>query len=134
MQDTITNVLEEEINLLRLSEKKSSGIARGEDDEEEDEEMPDINPLSPETRGAIHERRVCELAARMTLAILGGALPKQFVQTLLLHKGKVGQSYDKIILELGVEKSGEKPVKKTAEPAIVVEDGHEIASPIEEDT
>jgi hypothetical protein len=131
MQDIITNVLEEEINLLRLSEKKSSSIARGEDDDDdEDEEMPDTDALSPETRGAIHERRVCELAARMTLAVLGGTLPKQFIQTLLLHKGKVGQSYDKIILELVVE----KPAKKIAEPAVVVQDEHEIASPIEEDT
>jgi hypothetical protein len=138
VQDDITNVLEEEINLIHLSEKKSSKIARGEDDEdegeEEDEEMPDVADLSPETRGAIHERRVCELAARMTLAVLGGTLPKTFSQTLLRHKGKVGQSYDKIILELGVEKPVEKSVAKKVEPAVVmeVEENVEVVSPMED--
>ena len=133
-QDIITNVLEEEINLLHQTEKKSSNIVRGEEDEEdEDEEMPDVADLSPETRSAIHERRVCELAARMTLAILSGALPKSFAQTLQRHKGKVGQSYDKIILELGVDKPMEKPAVKKSDP-VVVEEAVEVASQIEEDT
>jgi hypothetical protein len=104
----------------------------GDEEDEEDEEMPDIADLSPETRGAIHERRVCELAARITLAILGGALPKSFTQTLQRHKGKVGQSYDKIILELGVDKPAEKAVAKKSAP-VVVEEAVEVASPIEED-
>jgi hypothetical protein len=50
----------------------------------------------------------------MTLAVLGGSLPKAFAQTLQEHKGKVGQSYDKIIIELGVD----KPVAKKAAPAV----------------
>ena len=121
LQDTITNVLEEEINLLHSSEKKASDIVRGDHDdddeqeEEEDEEMADVANLPPETRGAIHERRICELAARMTLAVLGGVVPKTFAQTLLRHKGKVGQSYDRVIVELGVVV--EKPVVKVAKPA-----------------
>lgn len=106
---------------------------RGEEDEEdEDEEMPDVANLSPETRGAIHERRVCELAAKMTLAVLGGTLPKSFTQTLQRHKGKVGQSYDKIILELGVDKPVEKAVAKKSDP-VVVEEAVEVASQMEED-
>src|SRR5271170_6978613 len=60
LQDSITNVLEEEINLLHSSEKKASNIVRGDNDddeqeEEEDEEMADVANLHPETRGAIHE-------------------------------------------------------------------------------
>ena len=142
LQDTITNVLEEEINLLHSSDKKSSNIVRGENEEEpedEDEGMLDVDNLSPETRGAIHERRVCELAARMTLAILGGALPKTFSQGLLRHKAKVGQSYDRIIVELGavVEKTAVK-VAKTAEVVpdagenLVMEDAIEVASPMDD--
>src|SRR5271155_4074875 len=121
LQDTITNVLEEEINLLHSSEKKASNIVRGDNDdddeqeEEEDEEMADVANLPPETRGAIHERRICELAERMTLAVLGGVVPKTFAQTLLRHKGKVGQSYDRVIVELGVVV--EKPVVKVAKRA-----------------
>jgi len=120
LQDTITNVLEEEINLLHSSEKKASNIVRGDNDdddeqeEEEDEKMPDVANLPPETRGAIHERRICELAARMTLPVLGGVVPKTFAQTLLRDKGKVGQSYDRVIVELGVVM--EKPVVKVAKP------------------
>jgi hypothetical protein len=130
MQDSIINVLEEEINLFHLSEKKSSNIISGEDDrDDEDEEMPDVADLSPEQRSAIHERRICEIAARMTLAILGGALPKTFAQTLQRHKGKVGQSYDKIILELGTP--GKESIKKTLDPA-VIEDDIDVASPMEE--
>jgi hypothetical protein len=134
MQDSIINVLEEEINLLHLSEKKSSNIVSGEDEhEDEDEEMPDVAELSPERRSAIHEQRVCELAARMTLAVLGSALPKAFAQTLQRHKGKVGQSYDKIILELGTpaEKPGKEPIKKTLDPALI-EDPTDVASQMED--
>jgi uncharacterized membrane protein YsdA (DUF1294 family) len=145
LQDTITNVLEEEINLLHSSEKKASNIVRGDDDdeqeEEEDEEMADVANLPPETRGAIHERRICELAARMTLAVLGGVVPKTFAQTLLRHKGKVGQSYDRVIVELGVVV--EKPVVKVAKPAetevitdvvedVVVGDAIEVASQMDD--
>lgn len=140
LQDVITNILEEEINLLHSSEKKSSNIVRGDNDaeEDEDEEMPDVANLPPETRGAIHERRICELAARVTLAVLGGVVPKTVAQTLLLHKGKVGQSYDKVIVELGtvVEKPVVK-VTKTVEPEVVVEDavvgdGIEVASQMDD--
>jgi hypothetical protein len=119
IQDNITNVLEEEINLLHLSEKKSSKIVRGQDDEDqededdEDEELGDVGDLPPEARGAIHEKRVIELGAKMVLAVLGGALPKSFAQTLLHHKGKAGQSFDKLLYELGVES---KPVEKAVEP------------------
>jgi uncharacterized membrane protein YsdA (DUF1294 family) len=146
LQDTITNVLEEEINLLHSSEKKASNIVRGDNDddeqeEEEDEEMADVANLPPETRGAIHERRICELAARMTLAVLGGVVPKTFAQTLLRHKGKVGQSYDRVIVELGVVV--EKPVVKVAKPAetevitdvvedVVVGDAIEVASQMDD--
>jgi len=91
--------------------------------------MPDVADLFPETRGAIHERRLCDLAARMTLAILGGALPKTFTQTLQKHKGKVGQSYDKIILELGTIPEKPAAPKKTAEPVEVVE---EVASEMDD--
>jgi hypothetical protein len=84
--------------------------------------MLDVGDLSPETRVAIHEKRICDLAARMTLAVLGGSLPKTFTQTLLQYKGKVGQSYDKIILELGME----KPVVKKVAPVAVVEDEEDI--------
>jgi hypothetical protein len=126
-RDIITNVLEDEINLLHLAEKKSSNIAREEDDDE-DEEMPDVGDLSPETRGAIHEKRICDLAARIVLAVLGGSLPKSFAQTLQRHKGKVGPSYDKIVIELGVE----KPVVKKAAPVTaaaeeIIEDAPEDA-------
>jgi hypothetical protein len=145
LQDTITNILEEEINLLHSNEKKSSKIVRRDDDDDEDEdddeELPDVANLPPETRGAIHERRICELAARMTLAVLGGVVPKTFVQTLLRHKGKVGQSYDKVIVELGVVV--EKPVVKvvkTVEPEVisdvvedaVVEDAISVASQMDD--
>jgi hypothetical protein len=68
----------------------------------------------------------------MTLAILSGALPKSFVQTLQRHKGKVGQSYDKIILELGVDKSMEKAAVKKSDP-VVVEEAVDVASQIEDD-
>ena len=122
MQDNITNVFEEEINLLHLAEKGASRISNGDDDEDE-EEMDDVASLSPATRGAIHEKRVCDLAARMTLAVMSGVLPQSFVQTLQRHKGKLGQSYDKIILELGAEKR-EKPVKKSE---AVVQDTIEVA-------
>jgi hypothetical protein len=74
--------------------------------------MQDEAALSAETRGAIHEKRVCDIAARITLAILGGALPKSFAETLQKYKGKVGPSYDKIILELGSIAEKEKPKKK----------------------
>lgn len=146
LQDTITNILEEEINLLHSSDKKSSNIVRGdadadEDQEEEDEEMPDVANLPPETRAAIHERRICELAARMTLAVLGGVVPKSVAQTLLRHKGKVGQSYDKVIIELGA--TGEKPavkVAKTVEPEVIPDvveeavtgDANEVASQMDD--
>jgi hypothetical protein len=122
VQDNITNVLEEEINLLHLSEKKASKIVRGQDDEDqededdEDEEMGDVGDLPPEARGAIHEKRVIELGAKMVLAVLGGALPKSFAQTLLHHKGKAGQSFDKLLFELGAES---KPVEKAVEKAAV---------------
>jgi hypothetical protein len=124
VQDNITNALKEEINLLHLAEKKSSKIARGKDrdeqdeDEDEDEEMGDVGDLPPEARGAIHEKRVIDLGAKIVLAVLGGALPKTFAQTLLHHKGKVGQSFDKLLFELGVES---KPVEKVVvpKPAVV---------------
>lgn len=83
-----------------------------------------VGDLPPEARGAIHEKRVIELGAKMVLAVLGGALPKSFSQTLLHHKGKAGQSFDKLLLELGVES---KPVEKfvqpqpAAEPVVVEE-------------
>jgi len=120
-QDHITNILEEEINLVHLAEKKSSKIVRGEDDQQdqedeeddESEEMEDIGDLPPEARGAVHEKRVIELGAKMVLAVLGGALPKSFTQTLLHHKGKAGQSFDKLLLELGVES---KPAEKVMVP------------------
>jgi hypothetical protein len=135
-QNSIVDVLEEEVDLLHHSEKKSSNIVRGDDEEEDEDEMHDDETLSPETRSAIHERRVCDLAARMTLAILGGALPKQTALTLQRHKGKVGQSYDKIILEL--TPAPEKPVKKPAPaPARLVEDAMkavvEDVAPIDDD-
>lgn len=80
--------------------------------------MPDVADLSPETRGAIHERRVCDLAGKMVLAILGGALPKTFTPILHNVKGKVGQSYDKIVLELGaVPEQKVAAVKKAPTPA-----------------
>ena len=80
--------------------------------------MPDVADLSPETRGAIHERRVCDLAGKIVLAVLGGALPKTFTPLLQKYKGKLGQSYDKVILELGAV--AEKPVvaKKAATPIV----------------
>ena len=120
-QDNITNVLEEEINLVHLAEKKSSKIFRGEEDQQdredeeddESEEMGDMGDLPPEARGAIHEKPVIELGAKMVLAVLGGALPKSFTQTLLHHKGKAGQSFDKLLLELGVET---KPAEKGMVP------------------
>jgi len=127
LQNLITDVLEEEIHLLHLSEKKKSNIEHGENEEDEDEEMPDAD-LSPEARSALHEKRVCDLAARMTLAVLGGALPKSFAQNLQQHKGKVGQSYDKVILELGVVPEKPAPAKKpeiVQEP--VMEDMVEVA-------
>jgi len=123
LQDTITNILEEEINLLHSSEKKSSKIVHGDDDDEQDEdEEEEMANLPPETRGAIHERRICELAARMTLGVLGGVVPKTVAQTLLRQKGKVGQSYDKVIVELGtvVEKPVVK-VAKTVEPEVITD-------------
>jgi hypothetical protein len=125
-RDNIINVLDEEIHLLRLAEKKPSNISRDED-EDDDEETADVVDLSPETRGAIHERRICDLAARMVLAILGGSLPKTFADILGKYKSKVGQSYEKIILELGMEKPVVKKVK--AVPAAVVEDAED---PIED--
>ena len=85
-------------------------------EDEEDEELPDVADLSPEARGIIHEKRICELAAKMTLAILGDMLPRTFAQTLQRHKGKLGQSYDKIILELG--SLVEKPAVKKLEPVV----------------
>lgn len=87
--------------------------------------MPDVADLSPETRGAIHERRVCDIAGKIVLAILGGALPKTFIPILQKFKGKVGQSYDKIILELGaVPEQKALVAKKAATPASpVVERG-----------
>jgi len=75
--------------------------------------MGDIRDLPPEARGAIHEKRVIDLGAKMVLAILGRALPKTFAETLLHHKGKAGQSFDKLLFELGVES---KPVEKAVEP------------------
>ena len=132
-RDNITDVLEQEIRLLHRSEK-SSIIVRGEDDDDdqEDEEMEDEDVLSSETRGAIHEKRVCDIAARMTLAILGGALPKQFAETLQKYKGKVGQSYDKIILELGPIPEKAKPKAKPVENAIVVEEEDPIEDVVED--
>jgi hypothetical protein len=125
LQLLITDVLEEEIHVLHLSEKKRTAIARGDDEdgeEEHDEEFPDAD-LSPEARSALHEKRVCELAARMTLAILGGALPKSFAQNLQQHKGKVGSSYDKVILELGALTDKPVPARK---PEIVQEPMEEM--------
>lgn len=89
--------------------------------------------MSPETRSAIHEKRVCDVAARITLAILGGALERAVAERLVKVKGKVGQSFDKIILELGTvaEKEKEKAKKAAAvSEAIVVEDV--IEDPIDE--
>jgi len=89
--------------------------------------------LSPETRSAIHEKRACDVAARITLAILGGALERGVAERLVKVKGKVGQSFDKIILELGTVAEKEKEKAKKAvvvSEAIVVEDG--IEDPIEE--
>jgi hypothetical protein len=127
-QDSITNILEDEINLLHLAEKKSSNIA-GEEDEDQDEEMSDIGDFSPETRGAIHEKRICDLAARIVLAVLGGSLPKSFAQTLQRHKSKIGPSYDKIIIELGVEKPAVKKTAPVASAAAeeIIEDAPEDA-------
>ena len=65
----------------------------------------------------------------MTLAVLGHALPKSFAQTLQIHKGKVGQSYDKIILELGLP--SEKPPVKKVDP-VVVEEAAEVGSEMDE--
>ena len=127
VQDNLTDVLEEEINLLHLAEKKSSKIVRGDDgqqdredeeDENENEEMGDIGDLPPEARGAIHEKRVIELGAKIVLAVLSGALPQSFAQTLLHHKGKTGQSFDKLLLELGVES---KPAEKATTPGPAAE-------------
>ena len=130
VQDTLTNILEEEINLLHLSEKKSSHIVTGDnEDEEEDEEMPDVADYSPETRGVIHEKRVCELAGRLTLAVLAGVMPKSFAQTLQKFKGKVGHSYDKLILELEPEKAKEKPKVKPKEKLAPVEEPKEPEEP-----
>jgi len=93
--------------------------------------MQDEAALSAETRGAIHEKRVCDIAARITLAILGGALPKSFTETLQKYKGKVGPSYDKIILELGSIAEKEKPKKKPDQiAAVAVTDP--VEDPIEE--
>jgi hypothetical protein len=39
----------------------------------------------------------------MVLEVLGPALLMGFSQILLQHKGKAGQSFDELILELGVE-------------------------------
>ena len=132
LQNTITDVLEEEIHVLRLSEKKSSNVERGDndEDEDEDEDIPDAN-LSPEARSALHEKRICDLAARMTLAVLGGALPKSFAQTLQRHKGKIGQSYDKVILELGALVEKPAPTKKV-EPAKPMEEVIEVALEMDE--
>ena len=110
LENEITEVLEEEVRLVHVNEEKSKNIVH--DDEEDDDEVSDDRTLSPETRGAIHERRVCELAARMTLAVIGGALAESFAQTLLRYKGKVGQSYDKVILELGAVAGKSQGAKK----------------------
>lgn len=64
--------------------------------------------MSPETRSAIHEKRVCDVAARITLAILGGALERGVAERLVRVKGRVGQSFDRIILELGTVGEKEK--------------------------
>ena len=133
-RENITDVLEQEIRLLHRSEKSSTIIRADNDDdeEEEDQEMEDEGVFSNETRGAIHEKRVCDIAARMTLAILGGALPKQFAETLYKYKGKVGQSYDKIILELGPIPDKAKPKAKPMENAVVVEDEDPIEDIVED--
>jgi hypothetical protein len=118
----ITDVLDEQIHQLQLSEKKSTKVARVEDSDSENEE--DHTHLSPETRGAIHEKRVCELAARMTLGVIASSLPKTIGQTLLQHKGKLGQSYDKVVLELGIipESNVGKPVLETVEVGSVMDE------------
>src|SRR5271168_4216987 len=89
VQDLIINLLEEEINLLRSTSKKTSKVPNGDtqDDEEEDEEDEDeeMSDVPPETREAIHEKRVCEIAARVVLAILAASLPKTFAEQLLKH-------------------------------------------------
>jgi hypothetical protein len=88
--------------------------------------MLDVADLSPETRGAIHERRVCDLAGKIVLAILGGALPKTFTPLLQKFKGKVGQSYDKIILELGAVAEKPAVAKKAVMPIVEKEAQEEI--------
>ena len=91
--------------------------------------MPDVADLSPEARGAIHEKRICELAARITLAVLGGVVPRSFSKTLQRHKGKIGQSYDKIMLELG---DVEIPMERKSVDHMVMDEEIEILSQIED--
>jgi len=115
---TIANIFNDEITSLHRSGKKSSNIARGGDDEQEHQggDMDEADELTPEFRRVIHERQVCGLAARLILAIIAGAIPKSFSELLRKHKGELGQSYDKLILELGiVEKSAEQRPAKGAE-------------------
>jgi len=144
VQDLIINLLEEEINLLHSTSKKAPKVPNGdtqedgEDDEDEEDEDEEMRDIPPETREAIHEKRLCEIAARVVLAILAGSLPKPFAEQLLKHKGRVGQSYDRILLELGISepknvtKKSEKKVIEHKEPVVeeeerVMEDVVEVA-------
>jgi hypothetical protein len=82
--------------------------------------------MSPETRSAIHEKRVCDVAARITLAILGGALERGVAERLVRVKGRVGQSFDRIILELGAVGEKEKGKRGVVmAEGIVVQEGVE---------
>lgn len=59
-----------------------------------------LTTLDDEKTALILERYMCEIAGKVVLAILSGAMDKKHISYLMENKGKLGLSYNHVIAEL----------------------------------
>ncbi|EMR10376.1 hypothetical protein PNEG_01628 [Pneumocystis murina B123] len=78
-------------------------------DEETDQELEDN---SDEKTSLVSEKFMCEIAGKVVLAILNGAMSNEYISYLIANRDKLGLSYNHIVCELDIlEINGKIPEK-----------------------
>ncbi|KAG4301515.1 hypothetical protein PCK1_002228 [Pneumocystis canis] len=88
---------------------KSKGIKLFIVDEESDQEFDNEDDKK---MGLISEKYICEVAGKIVLAILSGAMDRKYIPSLIENKDKLGLSYNHIIMELDILKRNENGIEQ----------------------
>ncbi|KAG4304724.1 hypothetical protein PORY_001777 [Pneumocystis oryctolagi] len=108
IQDIIMSILNYYVRqYAKLSGSK--GIKFLSIDEESDQEFEDSDN---EKEGLVFEKRVCEIAGKVVVAVSNGAMSRKHISYLVENKGKLGLSYNHVIAEFDTLKKNEKFIEK----------------------